>query len=253
MAAVQQPELLGNQQTQEVVLEGLAEAVNHRRWFSGLATKYLGDNPIEISSGFGDYAAEWLPAVKNFTCTEAESDRLTALKERFADNPNVEVRHLLLPSDEKADHSALVTYNVLEHIEEDVEALRSMGQLVRPGAPIVVIVPAFPFAMSHVDIATGHVRRYTKKSMREAMTKAGLIPERIQYVNSLGLIGYYMATSVFKLTPKKSDKPGGGMVLWYDKWVAPMTQFLERFIRPPFGQSVLAIARSPEESDTKSE
>jgi ubiquinone/menaquinone biosynthesis C-methylase UbiE len=235
------PELLGDQDEQEAVLEGLAEAVNHRRWFSALANPYLGSHPIEIGSGFGDYAEEWLPHVERFTCTEAEPARLTSLKERFAEDPRVDVREMLLPTDESADHTSLVTYNVLEHIESDVEALRSMGRLVRPGAPIVVVVPAFPFAMSHIDIATGHVRRYTKRTMRHTMEAAGLIPERIQYVNALGLIGYYAATSVFKLTPKK-----GNMVLWYDRWVAPVTKALEKVARPPFGQSVLAIARTPE-------
>jgi hypothetical protein len=96
------------------------------------------------------------------------------------------------------------------------------------------------FAMSPVDIATGHVRRYTKKTMRAALTEAGLEVERVQYANALGLIGYYMATSVFKLTPKE-----GAMVKVYDKVVLPVTKSAESIVRPPFGQSVFAVARTP--------
>ena len=138
-------------------------------------------------------------------------------------------------------HSSLVALNVLEHIEDHVGALRSVARLVRPGGRIVLIVPAFPFAMSPVDIATGHVRRYTRKSMREALTDAGLVVEQLRYVNALGLIGYYLATSVFRLTPKE-----GTMVKLYDRFVLPVTRAAERVVRPPFGQSVFVVACVPE-------
>jgi ubiquinone/menaquinone biosynthesis C-methylase UbiE len=233
-------DITGDQRIQSEVLEGLATAVNHRRWFIELALPYLGDNPIEIGSGLGDYALEWAPHVPRFTATEADPDRLVLLKERMAQQPKVEVRQMLLPTTEQADHSALVSYNVLEHIEDHVGALRSMTNLVRPGGRIILIVPAFMFAMSQVDIATGHIRRYTKKTMRAAMTEAGLEIEKLHYANALGLIGYYMATSVFKLAPKE-----GPMVKIYDTTVLPVTKAFEKICKPPFGQSVFVVARTP--------
>jgi hypothetical protein len=234
-------EITGDQRVQSEVLEGLATAVNHRRWFVELAVPYLGDNPIEIGSGLGDYALEWAPHLPRFTATEADPDRLIALKERLADHPTIEVRQMLLPHDEiGGEYSAAVSYNVLEHIEEDVAALRSMRDLVRPGGAVIIIVPAFQFAMSPADIATGHVRRYTKRTLGAAMTQAGLRVERIHYANALGLIGYFMATKVFRLMPKE-----GPMVKVYDTTVLPVTKAAEQLVRPPFGQSVFAVARVP--------
>jgi ubiquinone/menaquinone biosynthesis C-methylase UbiE len=233
-------EITGDQQVQSEVLEGLATAVNHRRWFVELALPYLGDDPIEIGSGLGDYALDWAPHLPKFTATEADPDRLVLLKERLADEPKIDVREMLLPTLDTANYSAAVSYNVLEHIDDHVGALRSISRLVRPGGRVVIIVPAFMFAMSPVDIATGHVRRYTKKTMTAAMTEAGLEVEKVQYANALGLLGYYMATSVFKLTPKE-----GAMVKVYDKLVLPVTKAAESLVRPPFGQSVFAVARTP--------
>lgn len=233
-------ELTGDQQVQSEVLEGLATAVNHRRWFVELALPYLGDNPIEIGSGLGDYALEWATHLTRFTATEADPERLIALKERLAVEPKIEVREMLLPNVERGDYSAAVSYNVLEHIEDHIGALRSMRDLVRPGGAIVLIVPAFEFAMSPADIATGHVRRYTKRTMRAALTEAGLRIERLHYANALGLIGYYMATSVFRLMPKE-----GPMVKVYDTLVLPVTKAAEQIVRPPFGQSVFAVGRVP--------
>jgi SAM-dependent methyltransferase len=231
----------GDQRVQSEVLEGLATAVNHRRWFVELAIPFLGDNPIEIGSGLGDYALQWAQHFSRFTATEADPDRLVALKERLDGHGTVDIRQMLLPTDEVNSYSGAVSYNVLEHIEDHVGALRSAARLVRPGGRIVLIVPAFPFAMSPVDIATGHVRRYTKKSMRAALTEAGLTIEHLHYVNALGLIGYYMATSVFRLTPKE-----GPMVKLYDRLILPVTRAAERVVRPPFGQSVFAVARVSE-------
>src|SRR5258706_8197347 len=234
-------EITGDQRVQAEVLEGLATAVNHRRWFVELALDYLGENPIEIGSGLGDYALEWSPHFPRFTATEADASRLVLLKERLAGHRHIEVRQMLLPTDEVNEYSGAVSYNVLEHIEDHVGALRSIGRLVRPGGAIVLIVPAFPFAMSPVDVATGHVRRYTKRSMAEALHAAGLRIERLQYANALGLLGYYLATSILRLTPTE-----GPMVKFYDRFVLPVTKGAEQLVRPPFGQSVFAVARAPQ-------
>jgi SAM-dependent methyltransferase len=234
-------EITGDQRIQSEVLEGLATAVNHRRWFVELALDHLGEDPIEIGSGLGDYALEWAQHFAKFTATEADPDRLLLLKERLAGTPNVEVRQMLLPTDEENTYSGAVSYNVLEHIKDDVSALRSMARLVRPGGAIVLIVPAFPFAMSRVDVATGHFRRYTRGSMASALHQAGLRIEHLRYVNALGLLCYYTATSVFKLAPKE-----GPMVKFYDRLVLPLTKGAERVVRAPFGQSVFTVARVPQ-------
>ncbi|GAA1589095.1 class I SAM-dependent methyltransferase [Actinoplanes couchii] len=234
-------DITGDQRIQSEVLEGLATAVNHRRWFVELALPYLGDNPIEIGSGLGDYAIEWAEHLPKFTATEADPDRLVLLKERMADHANIDVKQMLLPAqDANSEYSAAVSYNVLEHIEDHVGALRSMKELVRPGGKVIIIVPAFMFAMSQVDIATGHIRRYTKKTLGAAFTEAGLEIEKLHYANALGLLGYYTATSIFKLAPKE-----GPMVKIYDSVVLPVTKAAERVVRPPFGQSVFCVARVP--------
>jgi hypothetical protein len=233
-------QLLGNQVVQSEVLEGLAMARNHREWFAGLAVPYLGEHPMEIGSGLGDYAEEWLRYVPRMTLAEAEVDRLFALEHRFRANPAVDVRRILLPHDETGEHTSVVAYNVLEHIEEDVDALHSMGRLVRPGGAVIIVVPAFPFAMSPVDVATGHVRRYTRRTLADAMTGAGLKVRTIGYVNTLGLIGYYTATSLLRKTPGP-----GPMVAFYDRLVVPVTRWVEKVVGAPFGQSVFAVAHRP--------
>jgi ubiquinone/menaquinone biosynthesis C-methylase UbiE len=239
-------QLLGDRQIQHDVLEALAECQNHRKWFADFAKPYLGEHPIEIGSGLGDYALEWIPAVEKYTATDADPKLLAGLRTNMARYPSVTVRQVLLPTEERADHSCLVSYNVLEHIEDHVGALQSMARLVRPEGYIVLVCPAFPFAMSPVDVATGHVRRYTKRTMRKALTEAGLEVVEVRYANSLGLICYYAFTSLLKKQPST-----GGTMTFYDRLVVPIVRLLERAMgdRPPFGQSVVAVARVKEEGD----
>jgi ubiquinone/menaquinone biosynthesis C-methylase UbiE len=236
-------QIRGDRQIQCDVLVALAECRNHRKWFAGFAEPFLGEHPIEIGSGLGDYALEWIPAVEKYTATEADSALFGQLRKHMAVYPSVTVRQLLLPTDERGDHSCLVSYNVLEHIDDHVGALQSMARLVRPEGYIVLVCPAFPFAMSPVDVATGHVRRYTRRSMRKALTDAGLEVVSVRYANSVGLLCYYAFTSLLKKQPST-----GGTMSFYDRLVVPVVRWLERIIgdRPPFGQSVVAVARVPE-------
>ena len=232
-------QIRGDRQIQCDVLVALAECQNHRRWFAAFAKPYLGEHPVEIGSGLGDYAREWIPLVSSFTATDADPASVLELKKEMAPYPGVSVRQVTLPATERAEHSCLIAYNVLEHIDDHVGALQSMGRLVRRGGYIVLVCPAFPFAMSKVDVATGHVRRYTKRSMRAALASAGLEVVSVRYANSLGLLCYYAFTSLLGKTPSE-----GGTMTFYDRLVVPVVRFAERIIvRPPFGQSVLAIAR----------
>jgi SAM-dependent methyltransferase len=232
-------EIRGDRQIQCDVLVALAECRNHRRWFAGFARPYLGDHPVEIGSGLGDYAREWIPLVSRFTATDADEAMVVGLKRELAGYPHVDVRQIWLPTTAAAEYSCLVSYNVLEHIDDHVGALCSMARLVRAGGHIVLVCPAFPFAMSPVDIATGHVRRYTRRSMTAALTQAGLEVVDVRYANSLGLLCYYAFTTLLRKQPSK-----GGTMTFYDRRLVPVVRFAERLIRrPPFGQSVIAVAR----------
>lgn len=225
---------------QSRVLEDLRGARHYRRWLVDLVSPHLGDDPVEIGSGIGDYAADLASGRSRYTATETDPDRLAALTQRFADHPAVRVRPLQLPSDRTGTHSAVVMINVLEHIGADVAALRSAAGLVRPGGAVVVFVPAFPMAMSRFDRLVGHHRRYTRRSLGRALADAGLHAQRLHYVNSVGLLSWVLLMRGARMTP--TDGPA---LRCYDATVIRAVARIERRWRPPFGQSVLAVARVP--------
>lgn len=233
-------EVQGDTRLQSQVLEDLSEAVNYRRWLVSLALPHLGGRPIEIGSGTGDYAAEWAAHGVHITASEADPARLADLRRRFADDPRVDVQELVVPLDVDADFSAVLAYNVLEHIPDDVEALRGFARLVRPGGAVVLIVPAFAIGMSRFDREIGHQRRYRVQTMRAALEAAGWEVQTVRYVNPVGLLAWVVGMRLLRMRPS-----AGPLLRVWDGAVVPVARRLEGDRRPPFGQSVLAVARRP--------
>jgi SAM-dependent methyltransferase len=224
---------------QHSVLEALESARNYNDWVASLVLPYLGDDPLEIGSGTGVYAELWLAkGVDRLTVSDLDPELVERLRERFAGDPRVRVARLDLLDAPSAEHSAVVALNVLEHVEDDVEGLRAASRLVRPDGAVAVFVPAFPFAMSRFDRAIGHHRRYTLATARSAFERAGLELQELRYVNAPGLVAWTVGMRLLGLSPRE-----GPLLRAWDGVVVPPARALERHVRMPFGQSVLAVAR----------
>lgn len=230
----------GDSALQSQVLEDLTEAVNYRRWQAELALPHLGSDPLEIGSGNGDFAATIADAGGRITASEAEPSRLAALRARFANDDRVAVREITVPITETAGHTSVVAFNVLEHIPDDVAALRAFAGLVRPGGAVVIFVPAFALAMSRFDRTIGHQRRYTQASMSAAMAAAGLQVRTLHYVNAIGLPTWILGMRLLRMTPRS-----GPILRFWDAQVMPRMRRLESRRTPPFGQSVFCVAETP--------
>ena len=233
--------VLGDAHAQTSTLEDLEAAVRYRRWLAGLAAPHLGEHPLEIGSGTGSYAQEWLEqGVPRLTVSEAHPERLDLLARRFAGDGRVHVRELAVPVDETADHSAVVALNVLEHVDDDVAALRALAGLVRPGGRLVLLVPAFPSALGEFDRLVGHQRRYRRRTLRAALERAGTTVTQLHHVNAVGLLGWYLVVRALGGRPR-----AGPLLSLNERAVVPWLSRLEARRPPPFGQSLLAVARVP--------
>jgi len=225
---------------QHSVLEALEGARNYNAWVASLVLPHLGDDPIEVGSGTGTNAALLLEAgLERLTVTETDPELVARLRARFAGDARISVRELDLLAAPAAEHSAVLALNVIEHIADDVEALRAAGRLVRSGGAVVVFVPAFPFAMSRFDRDIGHFRRYTKETAREAFARAGLELDEVGYVNAPGLAAWTVGMRLLRMRPRE------GLVLRaWDRAVVPVARRVEQRVAPPFGQSLLAVGRT---------
>lgn len=222
---------------------GGAEARRYRDYQLSLIGPHLGRSVLEVGSGLGDFSAMITQACR-LVVSDTDPACLDALRGRFDGDPRVEVLEMDLeadldvevPGSEKVE--SVLAMNVLEHILDDVAALRTLGRLLVPTGVVVLWVPAYPALYGDFDRMVGHHRRYTPASLRATVEAAGLVPELLRPVNLLGGIAWWAAVR----------RGGAGtaserLVRAYDRLVIPLTQILERRWCPPFGQSLLCVAR----------
>ena len=75
--------------------------------------------------------------------------------------------------------------DVIEHVDDDVAALRAARAAVGEGGLLVVTVPAYQWLWSGHDEVLGHRRRYTAAGLRAAVERAGFEVLRVSYFNTL--------------------------------------------------------------------
>ena len=133
-----------------------------------------------------------------------------------------------------------VSMNVLEHIEDDQAALRSIRDLVKPGGRIAILVPAHAALYGKLDRRYHHVRRYSRRQLSQVMSRAGIEVERVHYFNPIGAVGWFVFIRLLRRTRLTR------MTIRLSEWVAvPVGRALERIGFRPFGQSVIGIGRRP--------
>jgi SAM-dependent methyltransferase len=90
-----------------------------------------------------------------------------------------------LPGVERGTYDMVAVLDVVEHIQDDVAALKAMATLLKPGGKILIAVPAHQWLWSAHDVVNHHHRRYSKRTLNDAIVAAGLKPRKMRWFNSL--------------------------------------------------------------------
>lgn len=75
----------------------------------------------------------------------------------------------------------IIGMDVLEHLDDDSEALKTWTEMLRPGGRVFISVPAFGFLWSYHDEILGHRRRYNRNDLRKVLGRSGLRVEKLRY------------------------------------------------------------------------
>jgi len=138
--------------------------------------------------------------------------------------------------------------DVLEHMEDDRAAVSELFRVLHPGGRVIATVPAHPALWSAHDEAMGHVRRYSRDSLRALLEGAGF---------SVLFLRHFMGFLFPVMAPVKLLQR-----LWGDpeetvsyNWPAPVNGALVglcRFeaalmesVNIPFGTTLVAVAERP--------
>jgi len=218
-------------------LEVMEEAERYNRFLSELVVSNVRDMApiLDFGAGTGLLARKIADAGIEVVCVEPDPE----LRKRLL------ARSLMAYSslDELTPKSmgGAYSFNVLEHIDDDLVAAQAIYSRLTPGGIFIVYVPAFQMLYGPMDRKVGHLRRYTRDSLATLLRDAGFVVKGCAYIDSLG----FLAALVFKWYGDDSGNLNTSMVRLYDRLVFPISRVCDRLCQPFFGKNVVAFAEKP--------
>jgi SAM-dependent methyltransferase len=135
--------------------------------------------------------------------TDASADALTFCQQKHA----VPVIQTLIKDMPFADNTFdfIFALEVIEHIEDDIEAMRELYRILKPNGFLITTVPAFMFLWGYHDEKYGHFRRYTKPSFCRLAVQAGFKVKKSRYFKILFFLPLLFIRKFKTYTSQKND------------------------------------------------
>lgn len=200
------------------------------------------DDVLDFGAGQGALALRLVERVRSVTCVEPDAEFRSALVASGVPCASD------LSGIPQCSVDVIYALNVLEHIADDRGVLRDFHGALREGGHLVVYVPAFWCLYNSMDKASGHVRRYRRRQMRQLLGDAGFTVERIEYVDSLG----FAATLLWKLFDDGSGSINSRPIYFYDRYLFWLSRLLDLALHRLVGKNVLALAAKGQSADRHS-
>jgi glycosyltransferase involved in cell wall biosynthesis len=165
------------------ILVSLANVPHFNRWMGDVLRPYLGTRVLEIGAGIGNLTRRFTPR-DAYTATDINPHYIDYLRRTLGGRPYLDVRKCDLADahdfeELRGRYDTVVCLNVLEHVPDESAALANIRTALQTGGRAIVLVPQNPNLHGTLDEVLGHVRRYTRQSLREALEKAGFEVEHV--------------------------------------------------------------------------
>jgi SAM-dependent methyltransferase len=137
--------------------------------------------------------------------------------------------------------------DVLEHVPDDLAALRAIHMRLNPGGALLMTVPANAWMWSAHDSAHHHYRRYSKKQLKRLFLMSGLEIQLLTYFNSLLFPPIALARLLGKVTRRETadDRLPAAPANWLREKLFGTERWLLGRLPMPFGVSIVAVVRRP--------
>ncbi len=185
------------------ILDAFSDAPKFNRWMADTIRPYLGKSVLEIGAGIGNLSRLLIARRKRYVATDLDREHLERLRSRLMARPNLETS--LLDAARAEDYAAyrgqmdtVVCLNVVEHIQDDLGALRNIHSVLQEGGRAVILVPEGQSIYNSLDKELGHWRRYSEEQLRQRMTEAGFTVEAMLRFNRISRPGWWFNGSILK-------------------------------------------------------
>ena len=213
----------------------MTDAINYNAYLRELVLKHVNHEApvLDVGAGIGTFASAMRDEGIDVRAFEPDSQQSAAIRDK-----EIEC-HDDINAISSGSTGSIYSLNVLEHIDDDVAAMRDWGRVLTSGGRLVLYVPAFQVLFSDMDRKVGHFRRYSRASLVAKVEAAGYDVIASRYVDSIG----FLATLAYKAFAR----PGGGInrrsLLIYDRALFPVSILCDLLANRFFGKNVLVVAR----------
>jgi SAM-dependent methyltransferase len=227
----------------ETYSSAIADARNYMHWLVENFRPYLKGRILEVGIGHGEYSS-LLGERGDYIGVDYDADSVAEAQAGFPDRTFATCDILdraqlrtLIPNG--AD--AIVSINVLEHIDDDRTAIANLVDVLKSGGHLLLSVPALMILYNDLDRLAGHCRRYSIGRLQEILEKQPVDILRLCYFNPIGGIGWWINS--LKRYESLNDRAVNGQIRFFDQYVLPVSKAFDPLFRSFFGQSVTCIAR----------
>lgn len=222
----------------------MIHANNYNLWQAETFRPFLKGRVLEIGCGSGSLTELIAGSVDELITVDTKREAVDYTRQRMAGR-NVDIRQMNVFSEasrrELGDFDSILFCNVLEHIDDDLEALKyCRSYLEKRNGTLVLLVPAHQFIYGTLDEEVGHRRRYSKSDIRRLASQSGFRIQDLFYFNSVGAVGWFVNYGILK---RRGTNEGDEtlQVGLFDRFCVKPTRFIESLVRPPFGISVISV------------
>ena len=227
-----------------LTLEVLEGAHRYNAWIAEAILPHILAPVLEVGSGIGNISSFFL---EKSPLIISDNDKVFVdyLIEKFKKD-DLEVVHFDISKSppkrlEKAFNTTIAV-NVLEHLEDDLKALKNIKKTLKKNGKIVLLVPAKKVAYNKLDRELGHFRRYEKKETIMKLESLGFKIEKVTFFNILGLITWITRDFL----TQKDVHLNSRQVAFFDS-IVPVLKRIEKIIPVPVGISLIVVARNEKE------
>ena len=177
------------------ILERLNRAPRFTRWMADVVRPYVGERVLEIGAGIGNMSVHLMPR-SVYWATDVNPNYLNYLETLRVARPYMRVGYTdgvkaeSFPTGQNFD--TVVCLNVIEHVHDDLGALRNIRDTLSDGGRAVILVPFGPKLYGTLDEVLGHCRRYTEEQLSSVARDAGFEVEQILKFNRPGVPAWWL-------------------------------------------------------------
>ncbi len=140
-------------------------------------------------------------------------------------------------------------FDVLEHIKDDTTALIRIRSFLSSNGKVIITVPALPILWSAHDKVHHHFRRYTKRTLKEVVEKAGFSIVRMTYFNFYLFPIILIVRILGRVFPQKQDSDFRHLPKLINTFLASVfgsERYLLQFLDIPLGVSLVCVLEKAE-------